>query len=382
MTSSAAPAVARPSFFECLNDLPPELILKIYQTYLDSPILEYHDRVRGQTDLSRLHDYLQARCNDSLARLGFGCRFEAKIDIQDHNMGSGFWSPFLTQVDVTVPSAGYVPPLAPSIVRQAAPAIWHIGGPFAARARQYIFGERMRTTFVESPRQPRNQLISTFKQWREQLPLQDACSVRKMHVEFEYTATELLQPQEPARPDPPRVLDIRHHRHPLFKIEVLDEGRCLRVSSLCKLTPELIELVQKRLRTCPMFEKTTIPFACDFRGEDLLDVVEALQDIEMTNRGPVEYSLLRSIRMTRRKTPIFWQVTLGETHADEYKKAIVEEDMGRGVKDVQLDRSKMEELDLATTHNHVVAEMRLPEEFQWTVVGCGRKDRARSQRRY
>lgn len=281
-----------------LERLPLELRLKIYQAYLDSPHLEYLDQ--------RVHEWIQREHRKDINKLSIT---EAAYYRQDPNEGSGFWSPFgitaCTDAEKRVRLMGF-----PDITPWAVPALWHVGGPIASEARDYMINERMRLVLTEPKalyilkvvledwfsNERREDVVDM---WFRNDKLTNLAAIKKLYIDVDYCLSEFIAPKQKR--------GLRDRRTPLFKIEIRDEGSKFRVSTLYKLAADQFWTtswtVQKAIK-----EKLAQPI--HFDGTDIVKVVKALlPDIESKGqpRWFMDEDGDRQLAMGR-----YWEVDLAE----------------------------------------------------------------------
>lgn len=235
-----------------LERLPPEIRLKIYQAYLDSPIVEYEDCL----DYDRRFCGYEGLMSASLLR-------DWKSDA---NEGSGFWSPFGVSITMCRSSKNDPDPVPwPGVLRWRCTALWHVGGPIGGEARDYMFNERMKFSLVDGLRF--TETTHEFYEFYERVREREAKTLRKAFFDVTYFAQS-------------ERYDSLHHRHyPLFKIEIQDKCRTLRVLSLHELVPT--EVSRCKTAVDFYFEIIYPGRKQDFDGDDIMAAICQLFEAAM-----------------------------------------------------------------------------------------------------
>lgn len=220
-----------------LERLPPELRIKIYQFYLDSPIIEYQEQFHHDKVLQRKP-----------------CTTKAPLYRKGAHEGTGFWSPFGSTMHVLHFSRHVQ--TYPGVEMWSAPALWEVGGHVWREAQDYMLNERMRIAFTEI--QTIQDLIRTHDAWKGTLRAEVKRSVRKLYLDVNY--------YDPVLTLEPNHENLRCSRDPLFKVELLDEGRTLRVMSLYPPVEWQNEMIKRKLASLfedalDVFGDTAVP--CD-----------------------------------------------------------------------------------------------------------------------
>lgn len=230
-----------------LERLPLELRLKIYQAYLDSPILEHQENLRHE-DITRAHPNIA----------------QYKFYRQDPNEGSGFWSPFgMTMTSQWALNSSVIYEMR-GLERRSPAALWHVGGMIAAEARDFMVNERMRFVFTNEGFM--NQLKAKFRDWQKWAQAHTTQGVRKAYMDVEYC----LEGTDSDH------ISLHDSHHPLFKIEILDKGGTLRVTSLYQIAPKLVELTESAIKMTFMHGGSAGPRTARFGGRDIFHVIESL----------------------------------------------------------------------------------------------------------
>lgn len=287
-----------------LERLPFELRLRIYQAYLDSPNLEHKEQLY-QEKLKRE-------------------RLASWHSWYGPNVSCGFWSPFGTAT--TTGGAPYgTSILWERSVGWASPALWHVGGPIAAEAKNYMFNERLKFNFTSL-----DLLEPTTRRFAKWLRTSAVKAVRKTFVDVIYDI-EMVD-----------IHDLRDRHHPLFKVEIRDEGTALRVLSLYRINSDQVSVWQSYLHRAFGHLNLESKELRKYDGEDIMRVVQQLLRY-MENHDPVVHAPFEL------DEPIIWQVCLGPEDIDEPMKEGMKFNLSERLKRPSIYRHVVAELGLEST---------------------------------